>query len=110
MSYALIIIVGLSVGMLWTSTQIPKFRLLPMIAATVVLLACIYFINLIPALNSNQSTLFGISGIAGALLAPGILWKGHPLLVGLGFFERLKYSSRNTQMLRESLDDRTPQD
>ncbi|WP_271396313.1 hypothetical protein [Neomicrococcus lactis] len=108
MTYILLAVVGLSVGILFPSSLIPRTRLVPLIASVVVLFASIYFVSLIPGINSNGSTLFGVSGLAGALLAPGFLWKDHPMLKDLGYFDRLKYSSKNFRMLRETQDEQLP--
>lgn len=108
MTYILLAVVGLSVGILFPSSLIPRTRVVPLIASVVVVFASIYFVSLIPGIDSNGSTLFGLSGLAGALLAPGFLWKDHPMLRDLGYFDRLKFASQNFKRLRETQNEQLP--
>ncbi|APF40240.1 hypothetical protein BHE16_03505 [Neomicrococcus aestuarii] len=108
MTYILLAVVGLSVGILFPSSLIPRTRVVPLIASVVVVFASIYFVSLIPGIDSNGSTLFGLSGLAGALLAPGFLWKDHPMLRDLGYFDRLKFASHNFKRLRETQNEQLP--
>lgn len=102
MSYIVFAVVGASLGALVASSMIPKFRLIPWLSTVVVLLSNIYFISFVLETDPNKSLLFVVSCLFGALMSSGFLWKDHPLLEGLGYFERVKFAAKNTRMLQET--------
>lgn len=110
MSYIVFAVVGVSFGVLVASSMIPKFRLIPWLSIVVVLLSNIYFIVFILEADPNKSMLFAVGGLFGVLLSPGYLWKDHPLLEGLGYFDRLKFAANNYRMLRETQNEKSRTD
>lgn len=112
MSYLILVMAGLSFGVLCANANIPKIRVLPLVATFTVLAASALVVSAVPisGLDPANMYMFAVAVFAGAILAAPILWREHPLLSGLGYFERLRISLNQTRRLRETYDQPVPQD
>ncbi len=112
MSYLILVMAGLSFGVLCANANIPKIRVLPLVATFTVLAASALVVSAvpIPGLDPANTYIFAVAVFAGAILAAPILWREHPLLSGLGYFERLRISFNHPRRLRDTYDQPVPQD
>lgn len=51
--------------------------------------------------NGLAGAIAVFAGVVGAALSSGVVWKGHPLLVGFGYWGRVGFVFRNSRLLRE---------
>lgn len=112
MSYLMLVLLGLSFGVLTANANIPRIRVLPLVATFVVIGSGALVLSSVPVPGLDPANLYvlGPAMLAGTLIAAPVLWKEHPLLAGLGFFERLRISFSQARMLRDTYDKPVPQD
>ena len=112
MSYLIMVVLGLSFGVLCASANIPKVRVLPLIATFVVISGAALVLSVVPLPGVDPANfyVFAPTTLAGALLSAPVLWKEHPLLAGLGYLGRLRISLSHSRMLRDTYGQRDVQD
>ncbi|CAN5331587.1 hypothetical protein BH09ACT1_BH09ACT1_27920 [soil metagenome] len=94
---------GGAIGVLLCATAFPRAGRLPNVAAVAILLiglaATIWWIGSSPYI----AFALGVAALIGGILTSGVVWEGHPLLDGVGYWQRVLIATTHSGALRETI-------
>lgn len=94
---------GLAIGVLIELASGVRGRLIPTLCAAVIItLAVVVLIANYPG-NWASGFVISLSGLAGAALASGYVWRDHPLVSEMSYWARVEFAWRNERVLREQV-------
>jgi hypothetical protein len=102
MDYLIAALFGLSIGTLIAYSGFPPARLPQTVAAAVLLAIGIGVAIFGQGGSSTRGLIVSMASLVALTLADGIVWAGHPLLAGTGYWFRVWFVLWRKPMLRRS--------
>lgn len=110
MGYVIAATFGMSIGVLGTYSQFLRIRYLPYLAVGIVLVIGVWVAGFSAIGSPGYGVAIALGGVVGATLAGGVVWRGHPMLEGSGYWSRAGVAAVHSGTLRRSLAEPTKSD